>query len=85
MRENGKSYILYRRIFFQIRRFESLYSKYRGEVDKEWVLVESDNLNNINYYQKKEFYLARLVTNENLYIGIWSDIGELKKIMNSMK
>ena len=71
--------------FFQIRSFEKLYSKYNGETDKEWVLVESDDVNNINYYQKEGLYLARSVTDKNIYFGIWNDIGELKKIMNSME
>ena len=71
--------------FFQIRSFEKLYSKYNGETEKEWVLVESDEVNNINYYQKEELYLARSVIGNNLYLGIWNDIGELKKVMNSMK
>lgn len=70
---------------FQIRSFGGLYSKYFGEIDKEWVPLESDDVNNIKYYQKEGSYLARLVTDKNLYIGIWNDIGELKKVMNSME
>lgn len=73
--------------FFQIRSFEGSYSKYLGEIDKEWALVESDDVNNINYYycQPEGLYLARLLTDKYIYFGIWDDIGELKKVINSIE